>query len=56
MINGKIVKTGGPELIAKIDKEGYQWVEKELGISLNAEVEEKTHAILGACAHNPKKA
>ena len=54
MINGRIVKTGGAELIEKIDKEGYSWIEDELGISVNPEVEQKTHAVLGACAHNPK--
>ena len=53
MINGKIVKTGGNELITKIDNEGYDWVRKELGIKINAEEEQKTHAILGSCAHNP---
>ena len=30
MINGKIVKTGGKELIKKIDQEGYDWVKEEL--------------------------
>ena len=53
MINGKVVKTGGKELITKIDNEGYDWVKKELGITINAEEEKKTHAILGSCAHNP---
>ena len=48
MINGKIVKTGGRELILKIDQEGYRWVRKELGIEV--EKEEEKHAILGACA------
>ncbi len=33
MINGEIVKTGGKELIAKIDSEGYEWVKTELGIT-----------------------
>ncbi len=33
MINGQIVKTGGPELIKKIDTEGYDWVKTELGIT-----------------------
>ncbi len=48
MINGKIVKTGGRELILKIDQEGYRWVRKELGIEV--EKEEEKHAVLGACA------
>ena len=56
MINGKIVMTGGKELITKIDNEGYDWVKKELGISIDNEQEKKTHAILGSCAHNPNTA
>ncbi len=54
MINGKIVLTGGQELIAKIDQQGYDWVREELGIEIEAE-EEKTHVLLGSCAHSSKK-
>jgi len=32
MIDGKIVLTGGQELIEKIDQSGYEWVKEELGI------------------------
>lgn len=32
MIDGKIVLTGGQELIEKIDANGYEWVKEELGI------------------------
>jgi len=32
MIDGKIVLSGGKELISKIDKNGYAWVREELGI------------------------
>ena len=52
MINGRIVKTGGKELIEKIDKDGYRWVKRELGIDI--EKEEENHAILGACARAGK--
>ena len=56
MINGKIVKTGGPELIAKIDAEGYDWVKKELGIEdFGDDEEKKTHVLLGSCARNTGK-
>lgn len=55
MINGKIVKTGGKELIAKIDQEGYDWVKEELGIEIETEENKKTHALLGSCAHSGKK-
>ncbi len=32
MIDGKIVLSGGQEVIKKIDQNGYQWVKEELGI------------------------
>jgi Fe-S cluster assembly ATP-binding protein len=32
MIDGKIVKSGGAELIQKIDQDGYEWLKSELGI------------------------
>jgi len=32
MIDGKIVLTGGMELIEKIDQNGYEWIKTELGI------------------------
>ncbi len=47
MINGKIVRTGGQELITKIDQEGYDWIKKELGIK----DEVKKREMLGTCAH-----
>lgn len=46
MINGKVVKTGGNELITRIDQEGYDWVKKELGIK-DPEVK---RVMLGTCA------
>jgi Fe-S cluster assembly ATP-binding protein len=33
LINGKIVKTGGPELAMEIEKRGYDWIKVELGIA-----------------------
>ena len=32
LIDGKIVKEGGPELIDKINAQGYNWIREELGI------------------------
>lgn len=32
MMKGKIVKSGGPELMKKIDADGYDWIKEELGI------------------------
>ena len=55
MINGRIVLTGGKELIAKIDQNGYDWVKEELGIEIEKEDDEKTHVLLGSCARNVKK-
>ncbi len=34
MIRGEIIKSGGEDLIKKIDKEGYDWIKKELGFSI----------------------
>ena len=32
IMQGKIVKTGGPELAKKLEEQGYDWVKEELGI------------------------
>lgn len=32
MMNGRLVKSGGPELALKLEDQGYEWVENELGI------------------------
>jgi Fe-S cluster assembly ATP-binding protein len=48
MIKGNIVKTGGRELIAKIDAQGYDWLKTELGISELEDVRKPT--ALGTCA------
>lgn len=32
MMNGQIVKEGGPDLIPRIQKEGYGWIREELGL------------------------
>ncbi len=37
MIDGKIVMSGGKELIEKIDKNGYEWIKDELGIEFEVE-------------------
>ena len=48
MVNGKIVKTGGKELIEKVDAEGYDWIKEELGIIET--VQTKARSVLGTCA------
>jgi Fe-S cluster assembly ATP-binding protein len=32
MMQGRIVKSGGPELAQRLENEGYDWVKEELGI------------------------
>ncbi|MFK5883613.1 MAG: Fe-S cluster assembly ATPase SufC [Candidatus Izemoplasma sp.] len=52
MMKGKIVKSGSKELVEKIDKEGYDWIKKELGIDDERVYipEEEERTILGTCA------
>lgn len=47
LVNGKIVMSGGYELVEKIDREGYEWI-KELGIEM-VEEEEKQPILLEVC-------
>lgn len=48
LVDGRIVMSGGPELIEKVDGEGYDWIEKETGVK--AAREEKSRPIsLGTC-------
>jgi Fe-S cluster assembly ATP-binding protein len=32
MMQGRIVKSGGPELAERLEADGYDWVKEELGI------------------------
>lgn len=51
MMQGRIVKTGGPELIERIDREGYDWVKAELGIEDEEIVESNSRpTMIGSCA------
>ena len=52
MMVGKIVKSGGMELIKRIDTEGYDFIKKELGIEDVRVVieEEEEKVLLGVCA------
>ncbi len=54
LVNGRILVSGGTELITKIDQEGYAWVQ-EYGEKL-VEDDDYTRpapAVLGVCAANP---
>ncbi len=48
IINGQIVVSGGPELIKKIDQQGYEWIQKEYGVSI-AKKQVVTPNLLGSC-------
>ncbi|MBC1441704.1 Fe-S cluster assembly ATPase SufC [Listeria innocua] len=37
MMQGKVVKEGGPELAKHLEAEGYDWIKQELGIELEEE-------------------
>ncbi|MDY0373891.1 MAG: Fe-S cluster assembly ATPase SufC, partial [Candidatus Izemoplasmatales bacterium] len=50
MIRGTIVKTGGRELIQKIDREGYDWLKAELGIDELEDPSKTRQYTLGSCA------
>lgn len=53
MMNGRIVMSGGKELIEKIDKDGYEWVRVELGLE-NGETK-PVSTILKDCAFKGQK-
>ncbi len=51
MVNGRIVLTGNGDLIKRIDKEGYEWIEKETGVSIKKEDDHSMNRVsIGACA------
>lgn len=50
IINGKIVLEGGPELINRIDTEGYEWLKREYGIDISKEEKEMSTVSIGSCA------
>ncbi|MBQ8292971.1 MAG: Fe-S cluster assembly ATPase SufC [Bacilli bacterium] len=48
LMNGQIVRSGGLDLMEKIDQEGYDWLKEELGITTQPE---KIKAVsIGTCA------
>ena len=51
LIDGRIVVRGGPELAARIDQEGYDWIYKEYNVQPASKAEEKRPSLsIGACA------
>lgn len=53
LVKGQIVKSGGYELVEKIDSEGYEWV-KELGVELEQE-EIRKPIILESCGKKEQR-
>ena len=47
IVDGRIVTSGDYSLIEKVDQEGYKWIEKEYGVSINKENNKKV--MLGTC-------
>jgi len=56
MMQGRIVKSGGVELMQKIDAEGYDWIKEELGIEDERVIqdEEKRPIRLESCGTKEK--
>jgi Fe-S cluster assembly ATP-binding protein len=56
MMQGRIVKSGGIELMKKIDAEGYDWIKEELGIEDERVIvdEEKRPIRLDSCGTKEK--
>lgn len=50
MVNGRIAVSGGPELYRKIDTEGYEWIKRDLGISVEKEDGPMNKVSIGTCA------
>ena len=50
MVNGKIAVEGGPEIIQKIDTQGYEWIKTELGIDIEKEEPVMSAVSIGVCA------
>ena len=49
LMNGKVVKDGGLELMERVDKEGYDWIKDELGILDEEDQPNITSNVLDVC-------
>lgn len=50
MVNGRIVVDGGPELIEKIDTQGYEWIKREMGVEIEKEIDAPMNNVsIGVC-------
>ena len=50
LMNGVVVRSGGLELMEKVDKEGYDWLKEELGLDELDEGPNITNIIIGTSA------
>ena len=50
IVNGRIVVSGDESIVARIDKEGYEWIKKELGIEIKKEERVMNTVSIGVCA------
>lgn len=54
MINGRIRVNGDSGLIERIDREGYEWIKRELGIEIEKENPGMNNVSIGVCAAKEK--
>lgn len=54
MINGRIQLEGDPSLIARIDRDGYEWLKLEHGIQIEKENAGMNNVSIGVCAVKEK--
>jgi Fe-S cluster assembly ATP-binding protein len=54
LMNGRIVKSGGFELINKIDQMGYDWIKEELGLPDEEDEIEIRPVTIGSCSIKEK--
>lgn len=51
MVNGRIAVDGDPSLIERVDREGYEWIKRELGIEIEKEIAPSMNQVsIGVCA------
>ena len=51
LVDGRIVVSGGKELIEKIDQEGYDWIEKEYDVEVVKEEKKRVELLEQCGAH-----
>ena len=54
IINGRVVLDTDSRIISRIDKEGYEFIKTEYGVSIDKEEKSYNQISLGTCAINEK--